>query len=197
MRRLISASLIVLLTVLGAGPAVVGQTPTPSPSPTVANDLDTAFPSAEEVAEALGTDVEAGDIVTDMSQLWEGAGISAMDVPAARMQTYRSLPGETDSMLAGGIVEIVRFADSDDAAAHSEGIAAAFSDSLMGFETDLSADLVATQSWTSDDGISGSTVMAREGPLVVMVTLAGTAPVEMETASEALAKLVLGRLADG
>jgi hypothetical protein len=194
MRRLLSGLLMACLVTLGSSLASAAQSPSPSPSPAMSIDPDVVFPSALDVGDALGAEVETMGIRADMGQLWEGVELEPGAVTAAQMQFYRwSLDGDEDAP-AQVIAEIVRFRSADEAAVHGGEVAASITGPLQGFETDLSAELVATGSFTSEEGFGGSTILVREGPVVAIVTAFRNGSVEMEHASTTVTALVLERL---
>jgi hypothetical protein len=202
MRRPLTAFLVICLLLVATAPAVVAQSPSPPPSPEVAvPDFDPFFPTADEVGAVLGQTVEAMGVMADMSQLWEGTDIDPDALLAKRLQRYRSLmgeiPGAADDSFASVTVDIDWFRSADDAARYGGEVASRVSDPLAGFPTELSAEMVATGSWASDEGFGGSTIVARAGPVVVIVTAARTGATEMETATEGVTRLVLDRLLAG
>ena len=197
MRGLMRVSLVACLAVFGAGCTSDAQSPSPSPTTTLA-DFESIFPSAGEVGEVLGLEVEAMGIRGDMGQYWEGTEFAPGALVSTQLQHYRRPAGGTaedsDDAFAGVSVEIDRFRSADDAARYGGEIASSITEPLADFPTELSADLVATGTWASDEGFGGSTIVARTGPIVVIVTAARTGATEMETATEAVTKLVLDRL---
>lgn len=194
MRRLILVSLVACLATAAGGSTVAAQSPSPSPSPAMSIDPDVGLPSALDVGEALGAEVETMGIRADIGQLWEGVELEPGAVTAAQMQFYQWVPSGSEDAPARVVVEIVRFRSADEAALHGGSVAAAISGPLQGFETDLSAELVATGSFASEEGFGGSTIVVREGPVVAIVTAAQTGAEEMEHASTTLTALVLERL---
>jgi len=137
-------------------------------------------------------------IEVDMSQVWEGADIEPGALVAKRLQGYRwpasGTAGAADDAFAGVTIDIDQFRSPVDGARYGGEVAAAITDPLADFPTNLSADLVAAGSWTSDQGFGGSTIVVQEGPFVVIVTAARTGATEMETATETVTMLVLERL---
>ena len=197
MLGLMRASLVVCLAVFGAGCTTDAPSPSTSPRTTLA-DFESIFPSADEVGEVLGLEVEAMGIRGDLGQYWEGTEFAPGTLVSTQLQHYRwpagGTPEDSDDAFAGVSVEIDRFGSVDDAARYGGDIASSITDPLADFPTELSADLVATGTWASDEGFGGSTIVARTGPIVVIVTAARTGATEMETATEAVTKLVLDRL---
>jgi hypothetical protein len=194
MRSLLVAALLASLMTMSSGLTVIAQTASPAPPSPVSLQPEAAVPTAMDAGEALGTEVEAMGIRADMSQLWEGVETEPGAVTAAHMQSYRWVPGGSEDIPAFAIVEIVRFRNADEAAIHGGTVAAAIGGSLSGFETDLSAELVVTGSFISEEGFGGSTILVLEGAVVAIVTAFRTGSEEMEQASTALAALVLDRL---
>jgi len=188
------------LAVFGAGCTPDAQSPPTSPATSLA-DFESIFPSAGEVGEVLGLDVEAMGVRDDMGQYWEGTEFASGALVSTQLQHYRWPVGGTaddsDDAFAGVSVEIDRFRNADDAARYGGEVASSITGPLADFPTALSADLVAAGSWASDEGFGGSTVVARTGPIVVIATAARTGATEMETASEAVTKHVLDRLSSG
>jgi hypothetical protein len=197
MRGLTRVVLVACLAVFGAGCTSDTQSPSPSPTTTLA-DFERIFPSAGEVGEVLGLEVEAMGIMGDMGQYWEGTEFAPGALVSTQLQHYRwpavGKAEDSDDAFASVSVEIDRFRSVDDAARYGGEIASSITDPLADFPTQLLADLVATGTWTSVEGFGGSTIVARTGPIVVIVTAARTGATEMETASEAVTKLVLDRL---
>ena len=160
-------------------------------------DPDVAFPSAEDVGDALEAEVETMGIRADMGQLWEGVELEPEAVTDAQMQFYRWVPSGGEDVPTSVIVEIVRFRSADEAAIYGGMVGSAISDPLVGFEADLSAELVATGSFASEEGFGGSTILVRDGPVVAIVTAFRNGSVEMERASTTVTALVLERLSAG
>jgi hypothetical protein len=152
------------------------------------------FPSALEMGQALGTEVVVVGLRADMGQLWEGVELEPEAVMDARMQLYRWAPGGSEDAPVQAVVEIVRFRDADEAAIHGDVVAASITDPLQGFEADLSTELAATGSFTSEEGFGGSTILIREGAVVAIVTVFRTGAAEMEAAARTVAAFVLERL---
>lgn len=189
--------LVACLAAFGAGCTSDAQSSSPSPATTMV-DIESIFPGAREVGEVLGLEVEPMGIRGDMGQYWEGTEFAPGALVSAQLQYYRWPVGGTaedsDDAFAGVSVEIDRFRSADDAARYGGDIASSSTGPLAEFPTELLADLVATGTWTSDEGFGGSTIVAQAGPMVVVVTAARTGATEMETATEAVTKLVLDRL---
>lgn len=196
MRRLLAAALVVGLMAAGSGLTGAAPSRSPSPSSAMSIDPDVALPSAQEVGDALGTEVEVMGVRADMGQLWEGVELEPEAVTDAQMQFYQWAPSGSEDVPARILVEIVRFRSTDEAAVHGDAVAAAITGPLQSFETDLSAELVASGSWTSEEGFGGSTILVREGPVVAIVTAVRTGADEMEHTSTTMTALVLERLND-
>jgi hypothetical protein len=193
-RRVMAACLSALMATIGLGGSVLAQSASPSaePSALVETAVLDPFPSAEEISEILGVDVEARGIEDGLSQIWEGTSIDLQALPSAQLQIYRSPTDEPQGSLTGIIIDVAHFDSVDDAVQHVD-------DDVLdgyppGFETDLSGDYVATASFETDDGFGGSFMFLREGPVVVAVTAMATGTTEMEAVSEAVVALVLSRL---
>ncbi len=189
----------VSITIERSGPAV--QT-SPEASASVAPpDIEGLFPTAAEVGEAMGLEVEAMGIRDDMGQLWEGTEISPGGLLAKRVQGYRWLApatsGAPGDAFAGVSVDIDRFATTDDAARAAAHLSAAFRGSTLTpftpFPTSLSGDLVTAGSMTSDEGYGGSTILVQDGPLVVVVVAARTGATEQQVAAGRITALILAR----
>jgi hypothetical protein len=192
MRRLILASLVTYLVTGGGGLAAAA--PSPSPSPTMSFEHDIAFPGAVDVGDALGVEAEVLGTREGLGQLWEGAEVELAAVTTGQLRLYRWSSDGSEDATAQAIVEIVRFRSADEAAIHGDAVAASIAGPLQSFETDLSADLVATGSWISEEGFGGSTILVQEGPVVAIVSVAQTDAVEMEQASTTMTALALERL---
>jgi hypothetical protein len=191
------AGLCALVATVGLGGSLLAQAPSPSLEPSTvveAADAD-LFPSAEEVSEILGVEVESLGVHDGLSQAWEGSDFYSDSLPSAQMATYTSPQGEDEGPLTGVVIDIVRFESGDDALRHTKDTM--FGDDVVAkldFETDLGGDLVATMSWAADDGVGGSVIVLVTGPVaIVVVALASDAP-EMEAESEAIVGLILDRL---
>lgn len=193
MLRILTASLATCLAIAGVGSAATGQPASPTPSSTMLADSDGFFPSAAEVGEALGVELDAGGVRDDLGQWWEGIDLDPAVVESARTQTYRSPDIETAETWAGVIVEVVRFRSEADATSYGAEVAA-ITAPLETFETDLVADLVAAGSSVSDEGVGGSVIILGDGPVLVVVTAAKTGTEGWEAAGEVVAALVLDRL---
>jgi hypothetical protein len=195
-RRTVIACLFACIATIGDSGSLLAQSPSPpgaSSAPVEGAGLE-LFPSAEEISEVLDVDVEARGIQDDLSNLWEGTDIDWDAMVSARTQSYAPPQAETQDPLTGVLIDVVHFQGLDEAAQHGDDVAAAVTNGLPGFATDLSGDLVATASFTSDDGFGGSVIVVRDGLVVVVVTTFATGADEMETVSEAVVGLVLGRL---
>jgi hypothetical protein len=198
MRRLILVSLVACLATVGGGLTAAAQSSSPSPSTAMSFDPDVVFPSVVDVGDAMGAEVDVLGTRADIGQLWEGVELEPAAVTAGQMRFYRWSPGGSEEAPVQAIVEIVRFRSADEAAIHGDAVAASITDPLQGFEADLSAELVATGSFTSEEGLGGSTILVREGPVVAIVTVVRTGAEEMEAASRTMAALVLeGLSGDG
>jgi hypothetical protein len=191
MRRLALAALAACLASAGGGPTMVAQSPSPSQSPVMSISPGIGFPGALEMGEALGTEVEVVGLRADMGQLWEGVELEPEAVTDAQMQLYRWAPAGSEDAPVHAVIEIVRFRDADEAGIHGDVVAASITDPLQGFEADLSTELAATGSFTSEEGFGGSTILIREGPVVGIVTVVRPGAEEMEAAARTVAALVL------
>jgi hypothetical protein len=194
MRRLIFVSFVAGLVAAGSGLTVAAQSPSPSPPSAMSIEADVAFPSTVEVGDALATEVEVLGIQENVGQLWEGVELDPTAVTAAQMRFYRWVPSGIEDAPTSAVVEIVRFRSTDEAAIHRSTLAESITGPLQGFETDLSADLVATGSWASSEGFGGSTILVQEGPVVAIVTAVRSGAEEMEHTSTIMAALVIERL---
>lgn len=110
---------------------------------------------------------------------------------AARMKAYRVKPGASRDATTGCVIEIVQFR-SEAAAAGGATVAEAITTSLPSFDAEVSAGLVVSGTWTTEDGPAGSIILAQDGLVVAIVTVAGFA--ETEAAGQALSRLVLDRV---
>ena len=194
-RRTVIACLFACIAAIGVSDSRLAQSPYPpgaSSAPVGAGPQ--VFPSAEEISEVLGVDVEARGIQDGLSQLWEGTDIDVDALVSARTQSYAAPQAETQDPLTGVLIDVAHFQGLDEAAQHGDDVAAAVTNGLPGFATDLSGDLVATGSFTSDEGFGGSIIVVRDGLVVVVVTTFATGADEMEAVSEAVVGLVLRRL---
>jgi hypothetical protein len=171
--------------------------PTPTPAAVSPAELDGLFPDASDVGAVLGLEIEATGIRDDMSQLWEGVEFAPGALVARRLQAYRWPAGGTDGTpesWAGVLIDIDLFGSPAEAAAYGAGRASALatgSGSDEPFVTDLVADQVAGVSWTSGEGFGGSTILVQDGPIVVIVSAAGTAIADLQVAAEAIAERIL------
>jgi len=191
---LLALALLVAATSPASAQALASPSPSTPASPSAALMVDQAFPGGLEVSDAIGVEVEAQDIQSDLSQLWEGIEIDADAVVTARMRVYGRSDEATDEMLAMALLDIVQLGDAARALGLGEGVATAITGPSEGFQTELEAELVATSSWASDDGFGGSTIVAVKGPFVVVVVVAAADAAEMAGASEAVTSIVLDRL---
>ena len=167
--------------------------PVPQTEPNLpGTELPDPFPTAEEVSDILGIEVEARGIQDGLSQIWEGADLDWQSMPAAHMQMYVSRQDGPDGPLAGVIIDVARFESVDDAVSKVDDVRSA--EGPTGFETELRGDYVATASFESDDGFGGSYIFLREGPVAVVATVFASDTSEMEAASETIVGLVLSRL---
>ena len=191
------ACLSALMTVIGLGGSLLAQSPSPpvEPRTLVETAVLDPFPTAEEISDILGVDVEARGIEDGLSQIWEGTILDWQTLPSAQLQIYASPTDEVQGPSAGVIIDIARFGSADDAMRHVDDVVDdVVDDGQPGFATDLTGDFVATASFESDDGFGGSFMFLREGPVVVAVTAMATGTTEMEVVSEAVVALVLSRL---
>jgi len=188
------ACLSALMATIGLGGSLLAQSPSPTvePSTLVESAVLDPFPSAEEISEILGVDVEARGIEDGLSQIWEGTDIDLQTLPSAQLQVYFSPTDGPQDSLTAVIIDVAHFDSVDDAAQHVDDVV--FADGLPGFETDLPGDYAATASFQTDDGFGGSYIFLREGPVVVAVTAMAAGTTEMEAVSEAVVALVLSRL---
>ncbi len=159
-------------------------------------DVPSLFPTAAEVGDALGLEVEAMGVQADMSQAWEHIDIAPGALVAKHVQVYGWPPGGSDGTpddaTAGVLIDIDLFRSPVDGAAYGEKVAATVSGTA--FSTGLSADRVTTGSWTSDQGFGGSTIAVQAGSIVVLVTAFRTGATELEGAVEEIAALILARI---
>jgi hypothetical protein len=187
-----------LLLVMAVVPATAGcGVGTVQPPRAIAPaDVPGLFPTAVEVGDALGLEVEARGIQADMSQAWEHIDIAPGALVAKHFQGYRWPPGGTggtpDDAMAGVLIDIDLFRSPVEGAAYGEKVAATVSGTA--FSTGLSADRVATGSWTSDQGFGGSTAAFQVRSVVVLVTAFQTGATELEAAVEEIAALILARI---
>lgn len=181
----------------GSGGTVITPSPTGQPPRSIAPaDLPSLFPTATEVGEALGLEVEAMGVQADMSQAWEHIDITPGALVAKHVQAYRWPPGGTggapDDAGAGFVIDIDLFRNPVDGAAYGERVGAIVEGTA--FSTGLSADRVTTGSWTSDQGFGGSSIAVQAGSIVVLVTAFRTGATELEAAAEEIAALILARI---
>lgn len=182
-------------------PAPVAQASPEASASVTPTDINGLFPTAAEVSEALGLEVEAMGIRDDMSQLWEGTELPPDGLLAKRVQGYRwiapAASGAPGDVFAGVSVDIDRFATAEDAAKAAAHLSAAFLRSTLTrftpFATGLSGDLVTAGSMTSDEGFGGSTILVQDGPLVVIVVAVRTGATEQKTEAERITALILAR----
>jgi hypothetical protein len=175
--RVMVAGLCALVATIGLGGSLLAQSPSPSvePSTLVETAVLDPFPTAEEISDILGVDVEARGIEDGLSQIWEGTILDWQTLPSAQLQIYASSTDEPQGPSAGVIIDIAHFGSADDAMRHVDDVVDDLVDDLVddgqpGFATDLTGDFVATASFESDDGFGGSFMFLREGPVVVAVT---------------------------
>jgi hypothetical protein len=178
----------------GSGGTVITPSPTGQPPRAIAPaHLPSLFPTATDVGEALGLEVEAMGVQADMSQAWEHIDITPGALVAKHVQGYRWPPGGTGGApadaIAGVLIDIDLFRSPVDGAAYGVKVAATVSGTA--FSTGLSADRVTTGSWTSDQGFGGSTIAVQAGSIVVLVTAFRTGATELEAAAEEIAALIL------
>jgi hypothetical protein len=192
-RRVMVAGLSALMAMIGLSGSLLAQSPSPpvEPSTLVETAVLDPFPTAEEISDILGVDVEARGIEDGLSQIWEGTILDWQALPSAQLQIYFSPTEEPQGPSAGVIIDVAHFGSVDDAMRHVDDVV---DDGQPGFATDLTGDYVATASFETDDGIGGSFMFFREGPVVVAVTAMATGTTEMEAISEAVVALVLSRL---
>ncbi len=195
-RRRASPAVGLLLVVLAMATAACGTDAGRTPRSIAPTNLPSLFPTAAEVGEALGLEVEAMGVQADMSQAWEHIDVAPGTLVAKHVQGYRWPPGGTggtsDDAMAGVLIDIVMFRNSVDGAAYGGKVAATVSGTA--FSTGLSADLVTTGSWTSDQGFGGSTLAVQAGSIVVLVTAFKTGAAELAAAVEEIAALILARI---
>ena len=190
-----AAVLLAAVAAIGAGGGALAQSPSTQPGPSVSPDagVPSPFPTAEEVSEVLGTEVGIRSIEPGLSQLWEGIEFDWTELPRAMLGVYVAPPYGTGESIAGAMIDVAEFETADDAVRHADD---KFADYPEGFETDLDGDYVLTHTFASDD-VDGSFIVFREGPLIVLVTAMSFDGTVMETASEAILELVLGKLDGG
>jgi hypothetical protein len=196
-RRVMVAGLCALMAMVGLGGSLLAQSPSPpvESSTVVETAVVDPFPTAEEISDILGVDVEARGIEEGLSQIWEGTILDWQTLPSAQLQIYASSTDEPQGPSAGVIIDIAHFGSADDAMRHVDDVVDdVVDDGQPGFATDLTGDFVATASFESDDGFGGSFMFLREGPVVVVATMFAAGATEMEVASEAVVALVLSRL---
>lgn len=189
-------ALLVLSVVVGVCTRVAAadELPVSTPSSSVTSQRDDSFPSAAEVGDALGVGVEAMGISAGLGQLWEHVALEPGAVTVAQMQIYRVLSGTRADAVAGSVIEIVRFRSTVDAVSGGTAVATAITDSLDGFELDIPAELVAGGSWAAEDGPGGSVIVTQDGPVVTIVTIAGSDSADMEADGQTLTRLVLDKV---
>jgi hypothetical protein len=192
--RVIAACLSASMVTIVLGGSLLAQSPSASvePSTAVQTAVPDPFPSAEEISDILGVDVEARGIQDSLSQIWEGTNIDWQALPSAQLQFYFPSVDESQAPVAGVIIDVAHFGSVDDAVQHVDD--AVFDANSPSFETELSGDYVTTASFESDDGFGGSFMFIREGPVVVSVMAMATGATEMEAVTEAVVALVLSRL---
>ena len=196
-RVVVIACLSAFIAVIGLGGSLLAQSLSPpvEPSTLVETVVLDPFPTAEEISDILGVDVEARGVEDGLSQIWEGTLLDLQTL-TAQLQIYASPTDEPQGPFIGVTIDIVRFGSADDAMRHVDDVVNDAVDDLVqpGFATDLTGDFVATASFESDQGFGGSFIFLRDGPVVVVVTAAATDATEMEAVSEAVVALVLSRL---
>jgi hypothetical protein len=152
---------------------------------------DELFPSALEVGEAIGVEVELQSVEGGLSQAWEGSDFAPGTVRSSQLAVYMS-PGEEGSRRAA-IIDIVRFTSAAEAMEQAGDRYSDYEALPSAFETDLAADAVATMSFDSD-GNGGVFIYVLAGSDAFSVTAlveGGPAPI---AEAEAIAEIVLVRL---
>lgn len=190
-----AAVLLAAVAAIGAGGGALAQSPSTQPDPSASPDagVPSPFPTAEEVSGVLGVEVGIRGIEPGLSQLWEGIEFDWQELPTAMIGIYVAPPLGTGDPVAGATIDVAEFETVDEAVRHADD---KFADYPEGFETDLGGDYVLTQTFQSDD-FGGSFIVFREGPVIVVVTVASFDGTVMEAASELLVELVLAKLDGG
>lgn len=192
--RAATGSLLALVVAMSLTVGAQAQSPDPGaelsdPAGAPSGDV---FPSAGEVGEIMGLEVELLGVEGGLSQAWEGSDFAPDSLRSAEMAIYMS-PGEEGSRHAV-LIDIVRFASAAEALEQTRELMFGEEAPPGAFETELAADLVATMSFTSD-GTGGVFIYVVAGSDAFSVTAlveGGPAP---EVQGDAIAELVLGRLA--
>ncbi len=87
-RRVMVACLSALVATIGLGGGLLAQSPSPpvEPSALVETAVLDPFPTAEEISDILGVDVEARGVEDGLSQIWEGTILDLQTLPSAQLQ---------------------------------------------------------------------------------------------------------------
>ena len=194
-RQAVAAGLCALLATISLGGNLVAQSPTPSVAPsslveTVGADL---FPTAEEVSDIFGVDLELLGIGGGLSQAWESSDFDS-EMLSAQMAMYSSAQEEGEGPLTVVIIDIVVFESADDALLHTRDTMFGDEPPPPGFETELAGEFVVPISFVHD-GAGAAIIILVKGPVAFAVTALATDEPEPEIESEAIAQLILDRLA--
>lgn len=195
-RATLTVGLFALVTTIGLGGSVLAQSPTPTgdpDAPAVAPGAD-LFPSAVEISEILGGELELLGVDRGLSQAWEGSDFAPETVRSIQMAMYRSPEAVDEGQLKAVIIDVVRFEGADEALSQARELMFGEDPVPTDFESGLTGDLAITTSFTHE-GLGGTFVFVVSGPDAFSVSAMAMNEEPPETAGEAIAQLIQDRLA--